>query len=332
MNNRSSEHTGGSHRDEELREHDVIWLESSALKLEIVPAFGGKISSLEDKRSGSEFLVQPLRDMHSITPPALGDDFVPPHSFGFDECFPNISPGTIQVDGRMVALHDHGELWSQSCEYEAGESGVTLDCEGVELDYRFQKTITLDKNNVHIDYRLESRERVSFDYIWSSHPLLKVQKGDQLLIPGTISEMIINGASDEQLGTEGDIVSWPELPLSDRTFDCSIVKDVEQEFAAKLFTDELSNGIAGLYRRDLDCSILFRFDAASIPYLGIWLCYGGWPDENVRSELTVALEPARGGFDNLQKAIDTNRATRIEPSAVQEWDMTISIENGKYPV
>ncbi|NBC26566.1 MAG: DUF5107 domain-containing protein [Bacteroidetes bacterium] len=332
MNYRRSEHTGGEDQGDEPHEHDVVRLESSALKLEIVPAFGGKISSLVDKQTGSEFLAQPQHDIHKLRPPNPGDDFVPPHAFGFDECFPNITPGTIQVNGRTIALHDHGELWSHRCEYEAGESGITLGYEGVELDYRFDKTITLENNCVHIGYRLENREPVSFDYIWSSHPLLNVQKGDELLIPGAISEMLINGASDEQLGTEGDVVSWPEFPLGNNTFDGSIVKDVDQELAAKFFTRELSNGIAGLYRRDIDCSLLFRFDAHNIPYLGIWLCYGGWPADNLRSEFAVALEPARGGFDDLKKAVDTNRASRIDPHEVQNWEMTVGLENGKYPV
>lgn len=311
---------------------EKIDLQNEYVQISVLPDFGGKISEIVHKKTGTQFLKDTPEEIDRIHPPQFGDDFVPPYAFGFDECFPNISPGTIIVDGRSIELHDHGELWSQKCLHSYNESEIHLFYSGVNLQYNLKKVITLDKNSVVIKYILENREDAAFDYIWSSHPLLDVKKGDEILLSDDINELMINWASTDKFGGFGDSIEWPLKSKNGQELNYSIVQGMDEMAALKLFTHKINRGIAGVYKRAEDLSLVFRFDTAKVPYLGLWLCYGGWPENESEPDFTVAIEPARGGFDCLQEAVKGNRAMKIETGDTHTWKLEISIENGKVPI
>ncbi|PKD44034.1 hypothetical protein [Rhodohalobacter barkolensis] len=304
-------------------------LVNSRLIVTVLPEMGGKISGIVRRKSGTQFLHQTDENYQNVELPAYGQEFQPPYAAGFDDCFPTVSSCSILLNGETIDLPDHGELWTSQWEVEQLGPGVKLTTYGKKQNYRFTKWIHLDGETLTIRYRVENFSNSTIPFIWSSHPLLNVDPEDELILPPEINEVLVDGMTEKEIGKFGDRLSWQGLKSEILPYDLSIVQPKEAGFAGKFFSNRLQNGLAGIYRKQTDESLLFRFDTAEIPYLGIWLCYGGWPEDLDEKDLTVALEPCIGRPDSLKKAMEWGENQDIEPSKQREWSLEISIEDGK---
>lgn len=304
----------------------VVRIENEFLQLTVLPAFGGKILELINKQTGTQFLYEPSEDPKSLRLPRYGEVFQPPYSFGFDECFPNITAESCHMNGHIAELPDHGEIWSRECDVHVSGDELILISRGVEINYQFVKRISLIQNRVKINYQLVNEGGFPFHYIWSTHPLLAVDEGDQLLLSEKSRDILLNWSSDEHLGKEGTTLSWPQINGNGES-GLSFVKNIKKKTAAKLFADS-GTGRAGLYRKKSDETLMFHVDPGSIPYLGIWLCYGGWPEDSKQGDFTVAIEPTLAEFDSLNRAKEKGQAPEIKPGETHSWQLEISIESG----
>jgi hypothetical protein len=98
--------------------------------------------------------------------------------------------------------------------------------------------------------------------------------------------------------------------------------------AEKLFTPRLWEGFCGVFLPRGNETIAFRFDPRLVPYLGIWICQGGWPSSRADKHFTVALEPCNGRPDSLETAIRRNECAVLSPSGMMQWWMEIEINRG----
>jgi galactose mutarotase-like enzyme len=201
----------------------------------------------------------------------------------------------------------------------------------VRWDYTFAKRITFEDNEVVIRYSLDNRGEEALPFIWSAHPLLKISAGCELLFADKFEEVLVNWASDPSIGAFGDVASWPHLLDGEQQVDFSKVPERTFERTAKLFTPRLEEGKVGLYREDVDESISFEFDTEEVPYLGLWLCYGGWPVDqpSENKHMTVGLEPATGRPDGLDEAIKRGECPILEAGDTINWMLNIRIQEGK---
>lgn len=310
--------------------HSQVNLENSDIKITIIPEFGGKIFELIRKDGDIHYLYRPDKDLNLIKKPQYGIEFVPPYDFGFDECFPTVSPSSYKMKGKCISIPDHGELWNRAWEYEIHNDSIHLQITGERLKYLFKKKIILDKHWLSIHYSLTNLESVPFQYIWSSHPLLVIDPDDEFIISDEIDEVLINWSSNANYGKYGDKVSWPRLGGKRKDIDFSRVQSKILGLAIKVFSDKLEKGLVGLYRHKSNTSVVFHFDEKIIPYLGMWLCYGGWPQNSYKQAYTVALEPTSGRPDCLSDGIKRNEVSLINPAEEKTWTLSISITNGKY--
>lgn len=310
-----------------LSESELV-LVNSKLIVTVLPFMGAKIAGIERRKSGTQFLQQANRNLLEVELPEYGQSFAPPYASGFDDCFPTVSPCTLDLDGEVVELPDHGELWTSRWDVEQTAHGAKLTMFGKQMNYRFTKWIRLEGESVIINYEVENLGETAIPYNWSSHPLLAVDEGDEIMLPDEVSDVVVNGTSDDEIGMFGDRLPWPELS-SELGFRPDSVQYIETEFAGKFFTNSLKNGLAGLYRNKSDESIYFRFNTEESPYLGIWLCYGGWPESLADRELTVALEPCSSRPDSLQKTIEWDEQITLNPGEVKRWKLELSICDGK---
>jgi len=71
-----------------------------------------------------------------------------------------------------------------------------------------------------------------------------------------------------------------------------------------------------------------RFAPAATPYLGLWICFGGWPDglgnESGAKQVCVALEPATAPTDSLADIGPWSRM--IAPGETFTWPMELVID------
>ncbi|WP_445664944.1 DUF5107 domain-containing protein [Fodinibius sp. AD559] len=307
----------------------VIELENEELRIAIIPDLGGKMIKLESKKTGTQFLKEPSIDYHLFSQPDYGEEFLPPYAAGFDECFPNVSPSKYEFNGEVLELPDHGELWTKPWKCQEHKNAISLWTHGEQLNYRFAKHIELDGRTIQITYELESFEEVPFEYIWSAHPLLDIAKDDQLLLPDEVSEVVLNWASAPNIGDLGDRLTWPKILGNISNIDFNYVQNKSLEFAVKLFSDRLTNGKAGLYKQQTDETLLFSFNTDQVPFLGLWLCYGGWPADAKQTEYTLALEPCNARPDSLAKACKWGDQQQISPMSIKCWEVDISVLNGQ---
>ena len=281
--------------------------------------------------TGTQFLLQPPPARRYRQPyyGAVFDDF---DTSGFDECFPTVEASRYRYckGNRILEVEfpDHGELWSREWHFHLHGQIVHLWIDGVRFPYRFEKILQLQGNAVVIHYRLQNRSEVGFDYLWSAHPLLRVVPGAKILFKKKVQEVFLNWSSDSQLGDYGEILPWPHLNRNRDRLDFSVVPPRWVGKAVKCFTPMLSEGGVGLHYPDDDEAILFEFDARDIPYVGLWLCYGGWPVDSPQKHYTVALEPACGRPDSLEKAMQRNEHRRIAPGATVTWWLKIRLVQG----
>lgn len=310
-----------------------IRLENDNLALEFIPELGGKMSKLISLDEDRQFLLESQLPGGHYKKASYGDDFEIFDTSGFDECFPTVSPSTINVEkerkSHSIEFPDHGELWSRPWQAHIDDSRLILSIDGVHADYQFEKIVELRQQSVNITYRLKNNDEFSLPFIWSSHPLLKLSPNSEILT-APIKEVMVNWASDESIGTFGDVIGWPQITVGEESKDFSKVPDKSFGVTAKLFSGPLSHGFAALYRADWDKTLSFEFDAKQVPYLGLWTCYGGWPNDGREKHFTLGLEPATGRPDALHEAISRGECPMVAAGESREWSLRLRVRRGRF--
>jgi hypothetical protein len=94
----------------------------------------------------------------------------------------------------------------------------------------------------------------------------------------------------------------------------------------KLFAGPLTEdqNWAALERPSAGLRIKFGFDVAATPYLGLWICYGGWPSRPGPKQVCVALEPSTAPADSLAKSGPWSRVLAAGHSFA--WPMHVDLE------
>ncbi len=162
---------------------DRIRLQNRHVDLAVVPAAGGKIIDLIDRRSGRNWL---WRNPHIPLSRAKrsGDFNREQDSGGWDEILLSIKPGKIaSASDQFQAVPDHGDLIG--CEWFVDELQVTavgdvvcdMSAIGGSAPYRFKRQIRLrhDEPIVYLSYSLTNDGDESLPCYWCAHPLLAVE-------------------------------------------------------------------------------------------------------------------------------------------------------------
>jgi hypothetical protein len=106
--------------------------------------------------------------------------------------------------------------------------------------------------------------------------------------------------------------------------DLSRVEAVSAGTAEMLYTDRLHAGWCGLYRARYGQGICLRFDPRLLPFLGLWLCFGGWPeDESLPLQYAVAFEPTVAPRGTLASALVNRQAPVLAPHESFDFDIVL---------
>lgn len=299
----------------------VYSLQNSELSVEIISAEGGRISSLKSLKSDLEFLTQSQR-VAPYPEAGIETQFRNGSCAGIEECLPTVGPSGPETLGG--AAPDHGDFWQLPWEVlQASEKEISLYARGFSRSFGFDKELTLDGDTLHVSYTVENQDSNPQSFLYACHPLFAVSAGDSILLPDEIQELTLDYSRWERVGKAGSAVTWP-VTQSGQRLDRAFGPEVGT--AEMLYTSRLSRGTCGIYREASGQTLEVSFDTQRLPFLGLWLCYGGWPDDsNEPLQYAVALEPTTAPCNTLAKAQEANAATLLQPGERYDWKISFSI-------
>jgi len=273
----------------------VYVLGNQEAEIAVVPELGAKIISLKSVRTGREWMWHPPGELE-LFHNSPEDHFSSSPLVGVDECLPTIEPCVWR--GRK--LPDHGEVWSVgwNVDEEAWQKGVLRTSVNLGVSpFDFERTIELDENEVRLSYQLSNRSAASEYFLWAIHPLLKIQEGDQLVLPRS-TRALLNGDD------------WVDA------VDSAIPKGN----CSKLIAGPLTDGYCGIHNPKTSERFDFEWNPTENNALGLWLTRGGWHGHH-----HFAIEPTNAGADSLTEAVGREWCGILAGSSTTTWQVRFRI-------
>ena len=209
---------------------------------------------------------------------------------------------------------------------------ATFRAQCFSLPLEFQRTTTLLSTGegwrLRADYKVTNTGNYAAPWMWAAHPSFAVEPGDLIVLPESISELRLASSAGERLGRPETPVSWPMAALAAGGYtDLSLTQPPESGIGEKLFAGPLqaNENWAALERPQSGLRIRFRFDVAATPYLGLWICQGGWPERPGPKQSCVTLEPTTSAVDSLAETGPWSRV--LAPGQTDSWPMIVEIES-----
>jgi galactose mutarotase-like enzyme len=315
-----------------------VLIRAGGCAVTVRPDLGGKIASI--LIGDRELLQSPLRPYGTRTR-TMGFDAA--DASGWDECLPSVAACRVATMKGEVNVPDHGDLWrvewepadtAQSRKQDAEQSGVTLRGRCFSLPLSLERSLSLRETArgwaLELGYRVSNESDSAIPWAWSAHPLFVVEAGDRIVLPTTVKSLQVEGSRANRVGVRGDEVQWPIAALGKGgSSDLGVVLGEESGVGDKLFAGPLGaeEGWCALERPKQGIKVRIGFSPEKTPYLGLWICSGGWPEGPGAKQMCVALEPATAPVDSLAELGPWSRA--LNPRESYSWPMRVEIESGK---
>jgi len=249
---------------------------------------------------------------------------------GWDECLPSVAACQVETEAGTAAIPDHGDLWRVPWQVvETTADSVTMRARCFSIPLELTRSLLLLETpagwQLQLLYTLANRGAERVPWSWAAHPLFHCEPGDRIVLPPDVAQVRLEGSRGGRLGPGGIELQWPVATLADGArHDLSLVHAAATGWADKLFTGALPAGWAVLERPSISMRITVRFDPTVTPYLGLWLCYGGWPEGDTAKQVCVALEPATAPVDSLAETGAWSRW--LAPGETISWPMEVTLE------
>ncbi len=328
-----------------------VLIRAGECSVTLLPHLGGKIASI--RVNGRELLQEPLAP---LGPRTRTMSFDSGDASGWDECLPSVAGCTLETAAGLAEIPDHGDLWRVAWKIKEQGSGVrdqgsgvrgqdqgsggrdqadapvTLIGECFSLPLILERSLVLTETTagwrVSLRYTLTNTGKESTPWSWSAHPSFAAEEGDRILLPDSIRSLRLEGSGGGRLGNGGATVNWPMADLTDGgQTDLSVGQAAASRIGDKLFAGPLSasQNWCALERPRAGVRIKMTFDPGATPYLGLWICFGGWPERPGPKQMCVALEPTTAPVDSL--AITGPWSRVLKPGESLSWPMTVEIES-----
>ena len=296
-------------------------LESNRLRAEFV-AQGARMVSLVDKRLDHEFLVEQAKESYLRS--RFGHPMTPDHAVGYDDMFPTIDECHYEdFPWKGVCLPDHGEVWSLDWDMLEKSNQLTASVHGVRLPYRLSRIMSLpDENLLRMDYQLENLSPMDLSYLWSSHPMLRVEEGTLIEVPEDCESARTILSMSGRLGSYGDEFRWPICKDNQgNRHNLSFVRAVETGDVEKyFFTNRLKQGWCRLTQPSNGAILKFTWTVEHVPYLAIVVDEGG-----SGPRFYCLLEPCSAPFDRLDLSKKYTDESCIAANSTRNWQLDFSL-------
>jgi galactose mutarotase-like enzyme len=252
---------------------------------------------------------------------------------GWDECLPSVADCSVETAAGQAAVPDHGDLWRVEWKPVAtSATSVSLRGECFSLPLALERAVTLTETDkgwkLSVDYKVTNTGSFTAPWSWCAHTSYASEAGDRVTLPESVTTLLLEGSGGGRLGKGGDKVNWPVAKLvNGGTTDLSVALGPETGIGDKLFAGPLAaaENWCVLERPKAGVRIKVSFDAAATPYLGIWICHGGWPDRPGTKQACFALEPSTAPVDSLAKTGPWS--LELAPGQSYSWPMIVEIES-----
>lgn len=274
---------------------DLYVLGNQEVEVVVVPELGAKIISLKNLQTGREWLWHPQTGL-KLFRNHVDDDFSQSPLVGIDECFPTIAPCSWQ----KRELPDHGELWNMPWEVDRDilKTGQLKTSAQLKVSpFEFVRTIELCGNEVRISYALTNLSAKEENFMWAIHPLLRLQRGDQLELPDTTRCL-----------------------LNDQAWTDAITSALPEKECAKAFAAPVNEGWAAINNRDTGDRLQLEWNPEENNALGLWLTRGGWHGHH-----HFAIEPTNSDVDALTSAVERRCCGAIAALGSVNWQVCFRV-------
>jgi hypothetical protein len=299
---------------------DAVALENRAVRVVIIPELGGRVWTLEDRVRDRQWIWH--REDVPLKPTRVGEAYDDVWAGGWEELFPNDAPGLFE--GRD--LPDHGEWWARP--WRIAESSVDrqaqvqliTDCQVVRASCSKTFLLAEDSPTVTVQYRIRSQEPAAFHFLFKQHLPVRLTPDCRLLLPGGRMHAV-----DPSFGTmlpDGGPFEWPMAAnAAGHGADLRHVPDRSAAAREFIYVTDLPEGWCGVADLGREASLRMRFEQDRLPYVWLFLSYGGW-----RDVYTAVLEPCSNMPKDLSTAVRLKQSAILEPG--QEFQTTVSVTLG----
>jgi galactose mutarotase-like enzyme len=196
---------------------------------------------------------------------------------------------------------------------------------GFSRALRFSKELSLNDETLCIAYRTENIGSTVQSFLYACHPLFAVSAGDTIFLPREVHDLRLDYSRGNRIGSTGATIAWPESQSGIRL---DVAGSPGSGTAEMFYTHRLTEGCCGIYRRAAGQTLDIWFDPQRLPYLGLWLCYGGWPDGGSGPrQYAVALEPTTSACNTLSAAERSGSAVTLDAGKTFDWEIRFRIRN-----
>jgi len=298
-------------------------LENKKLRAVYTPEFGARIISLIYKPTETEFV------WHNPRVPIMKPTYKPEFEdmSGLFDCLPTCESCTYK--GWQLPIYGEvaSEPWRIIKKTKTPRSiHVTVERKCKIYPLKVTKTLTITKNepNLELKYRLTnlSNERLEFHY--SGHNTLNINPNYRIVLPQEVKRLKRGFAITDRLGKYEEEISWPTtIDQSGKSVDLSRVGLPTEGTGENLYTPRLTESWCAVVNEARHEAIGFSFDAKILPYILVWINWGGY-----LGHYHIALEPSTGRPDNLNTAVNQwKNYASIEPRAHKSWTTRIFLAN-----
>jgi galactose mutarotase-like enzyme len=295
----------------------VYGLRNERIELRVVPELGARVISLRDLLTNREWMWHPPGEL-KLFRNAFGDPFIQSTLAGLDECLPSLA--ACEWKGRRIP--DHGEIWALPWGVDGAafaECRIATWVETPLSPFGFARVISLDGNTVTFSYHLTNTGNEPEEFVWTVHPLLTLEEGDRMELPGEVAEFRINGGSGAPELAFGAAWKYPG-PFENFHIDRLQLGD-NRNGCVKGFTHPLRTGRAAIANDRTGDRLEFQWNTADNNTLGIWLTRGG-----LNGWHHVALEPTNGAPDSLAQACgEWKRYGLLAAGASKQWSFRLNV-------
>ena len=302
-----------------VADFDAIVLENAHLRAVVIPALGGRVWELTDLLRDRQWIWHRERATLAEAGPAASYDDV--WAGGWEELFPNDAPG--EFEGRT--LPDHGEWWTTKWMVadvaEGAEAVLRLEAETLVRRTRSVKEFRLgaDSGTLFVSYRVDNRESEPFHFLFKQHLPVALTPSCQLALPGGRVTAV-----DETFGSvrpSGGPHAWPLAKAPDgTTVDLSRVPPRSADAREFIYVSELAAGWCGVDDRACGAALRMQFDVQQMPYVWLFLTYGGW-----RDCYTAVLEPCTNMPKHLPDAVRRGQSARLAAGGHFETGVAVTL-------